>query len=96
MKKKWSIGLMTGTSNDGNIDIAALQTDGNKIIDFGPFELFSYEDMEIKELIFKTFKEAKKWNFEGKEPEIFSIIEKKITLEQSKAVQKFIDKYKLC
>ena len=48
---------MTGTSNDGNIDIAALQTDGNKIIDFGPFELFSYEDMEIKELIFKTFKE---------------------------------------
>ena len=95
MKKNWSIGLMTGTSNDGNIDIAALQTDGNKIIDFGPFELFSYEDMEIKELIFKTFQEAKKWNFEGKEPEIFSIIEKKITLEQSKAVQKFIDKYKL-
>ena len=94
MKKNWSIGLMTGTSNDGNIDIAALQTDGNKILDFGPFELFSYEDVEIKELIFKTFKEAKKWNFEGKEPEIFSIINKKITLEQSKAVLKFINKYK--
>ena len=42
MKKNWSIGLMTGTSNDGNIDIAALQTDGNKILELGPFELFSY------------------------------------------------------
>ena len=47
MKKKWSIGLMTGTANDGNIDIAALQTDGDKIINFGPFELLSYEDKEI-------------------------------------------------
>ena len=55
MKKNWSIGLMTGTSNDGNIDIAALQTDGNKIIDFGPFELFSYGDMEIKEIILHKF-----------------------------------------
>ena len=50
MKKKWSIGLMTGTANDGNIDIAALQTDGDKIINFGPFELFSYKDKEIKSI----------------------------------------------
>ena len=28
MKKDWSIGLMTGTVNDGNIEIAALRTDG--------------------------------------------------------------------
>ena len=55
MKKNWSIGLMTGTSNDGNIDIAALQTDGNKILELGPFELFSYEDMEIKEIILHKF-----------------------------------------
>ena len=95
MKREWSIGLMTGTANDGNIDIAALQTDGNKIINFGPFELFSYEDKEIKDLIFQTYQEAKKWNFKDREPEIFSIIEKKITLEQSKAVLKFINKYKL-
>ena len=94
MKREWSIGLMTGTANDGNIDIAALQTDGNKIINFGPFELFSYEDKEIKDLIFQTYQEAKKWNFKNREPEIFSIIEKKITLEQSKAVLKFINKYK--
>ena len=31
MKKDWSIGLMTGTVNDGNIDIAALRTDGEEI-----------------------------------------------------------------
>ena len=33
MKHKWSIGLMTGTVNDGFIDVAALKTDGHKIID---------------------------------------------------------------
>ena len=37
MKKDWSIGLMTGTVNDGNIDIAAIRTDGEKIIEFGPY-----------------------------------------------------------
>jgi anhydro-N-acetylmuramic acid kinase len=95
MKKKWSIGLMTGTANDGNIDIAALQTDGDKIINFGPFELLSYEDKEIKDLIFLTYQEARKWSFLGAEPKIFSITEKKITQEQSKAVQEFIHKNKL-
>ena len=39
MKKDWSIGLMTGTVNDGNIDIAALRTDGEEIFEFGPYEL---------------------------------------------------------
>ena len=33
MKHKWSIGLMTGTVNDGFIDVAALKTDGHKIIE---------------------------------------------------------------
>ena len=33
MKKDWSIGLMTGTVNDGNIDIAALRTDGEEIFE---------------------------------------------------------------
>ena len=76
MTLQWSIGLMTGTVNDGYIDIAALRTDGSKIVEFGPFELFPYEDKEIKKLIFKTYEEAKKWNFDGPEPNIFSITEK--------------------
>lgn len=95
MTLQWSIGLMTGTVNDGYIDVVALRTDGSKIIEFGPFEFYPYEDKEIKQLIFKTYEEAKKWNFEGPDPDIFSVTEKKITNEQSVAVEKFIHKYQL-
>ena len=95
MSLKWSIGLMTGTVNDGFIDIAALRTDGKNVVEFGPYELSAYKDQSIKHLIFKTYEEAKKWNFEGVEPEIFSLTEKKITKEQSSAIEKFINKYKI-
>ena len=46
MNYKWSIGLMTGTVNDGYIDVAAIKTDGHKIIEHGPFELIPYQDKE--------------------------------------------------
>ena len=95
MSLKWSIGLMTGTVNDGYIDIAALRTDGKNVVEFGPYELSAYKDPTIKHLIFKTYEEAKKWNFEGVEPEIFSLTEKKITEEQSSAVEEFIEKYNI-
>ena len=81
MSLKWCLGLMTGTVNDGYIDIAALRTDGTDVVEFGPFELFPYKDQTIKELIFKTYEEARKWDFEGPEPNIFSLAEKKITKE---------------
>ena len=95
MSLKWTIGLMTGTVNDGYIDIAALRTNGTDVVEFGPFELFPYKDKTIKELIFKTYEEARKWNFEGPEPNIFSLTEKKITEEQSYAIEEFINKYKI-
>lgn len=95
MTLKWSIGLMTGTVNDGFIDIAALRTDGKNVVEFGPYELSAYKDQSIKPLIFKTYEEAKKWNFEGVEPEIFSLTENKITKEQSSAVEEFIEKYNI-
>ena len=95
MSLKWTIGLMTGTVNDGYIDIAALRTNGTDVVEFGPFELFPYKDKTIKELIFKTYEEARKWNFEGPEPNIFSLTEKKITKEQSFAIEEFINKYKI-
>ena len=34
MSLKWSIGLMTGTVNDGFIDIAALRTDGTDAVSY--------------------------------------------------------------
>jgi anhydro-N-acetylmuramic acid kinase len=39
---KWSIGLMTGTVLDGNIDIALLRTDGETIAELGPWTLAEY------------------------------------------------------
>ena len=83
---------MTGTVNDGYIDIAALRTDGTNVVEFVPFELFAYKDQTIKELIFKTYEEARKWNFAGTDPEIFTVTEKKITEEQSAAIEVFINK----
>ena len=94
MSFKWSIGLMTGTVNDGYIDIAALRTDGTDVVEFGPFELFPYKDQSIKDLIFKTYDEARKWNFGGVDPNIFTLTENKITQEQSAAIEEFINKYK--
>ena len=44
MNYKWSIGLMTGTVNDGFIDVAALKTDGHQIMEYGPFELIPYQN----------------------------------------------------
>ena len=95
MKHKWSIGLMTGTVNDGFIDVAALKTDGHKIIEYGPFELIPYEDKNIQSKIIKTFKAAQKWQFENMEPSIFAETEKLISLEQSVAVNKFIHKFNI-
>ena len=63
MTLKWSIGLMTGTVNDGFIDIAALRTDGKNVDEFGPYELFCYKDQSRKHLLVKTNEDAKKCNF---------------------------------
>ncbi len=86
---------MTGTVNDGFIDVAALKTDGHKIIEYGPFELIPYEDKNIQSKIIKTFKAAQKWQFENMEPSIFAETEKLISLEQSVAVNKFIHKFNI-
>ena len=95
MKKDWSIGLMTGTVNDGNIDIAALRTDGEEIFEFGPYELVPYQNKNIRHIIFETYDEAKNWGFIGKEPKIFSKLENLITVEQSNAVNTFLEKHNI-
>ncbi len=42
---------MTGTVNDGFIDIAALRTDGKNVVEFGPAcELSAYKDQSIQTL----------------------------------------------
>ncbi|WP_029059055.1 anhydro-N-acetylmuramic acid kinase [Stappia stellulata] len=89
MTPPWSIGLMTGTVLDGNIDIAALRSDGERIAEFGPWQLAPYPD-DLKPLLQETLRIAADWGFEGAEPEIFKRAEDQVTRAQSDAVHAFL------
>ncbi|MGN8154777.1 anhydro-N-acetylmuramic acid kinase [Agrobacterium sp. 22094] len=85
MEPIWAVGLMTGTVLDGNIDVALLHTDGERVERFGAYTLAPY-DQAVRELLEETLAEARKWNFEGPEPEIFGRAEDALTRAQSAAV----------
>ena len=70
MEARWAAGLMTGTVLDGNIDVALLRTDGERIDRFGPYELAPYP-ADTRALLEETLRQARQWNFEGPEPAIF-------------------------
>ncbi|KTR04985.1 anhydro-N-acetylmuramic acid kinase [Aureimonas ureilytica] len=81
----WAIGLMTGTVLDGNVDIAMLRTDGERIEEFGPTLLAPYR-RDIRPLLKETLAEAAEWGFEGPEPEIFAEAERALTIAQADAI----------
>ncbi|WP_375597864.1 anhydro-N-acetylmuramic acid kinase [Devosia sp. Naph2] len=81
----WSVGLMTGTVLDGNIDVALLRTDGDTIERFGAYTLAPYSQA-IRELLEDALAQARKWNFDGPEPAVFAEAEDALTRAQSAAV----------
>ncbi|GGK26673.1 anhydro-N-acetylmuramic acid kinase [Salinarimonas ramus] len=85
----WTLGLMTGTVLDGNVDIAALDTDGTRIHAFGPWTLAPY-GVDLGDLLRRTLAEARAWNFEGPEPAVFAEAEAALTRAQSAAVNAFL------
>lgn len=85
MEPIWAVGLMTGTVLDGNIDVALLHTDGERVERFGAYTLAPY-DQAVRDLLEETLAEARNWNFEGPEPEIFGRAEDTLTRAQSAAV----------
>ncbi len=85
MEPIWAVGLMTGTVLDGNIDVALLHTDGERVERFGAYTLAPY-DRGVRDLLEETLAAARKWNFEGPEPEIFGRAEDALTRAQSAAV----------
>ncbi|SDU28627.1 anhydro-N-acetylmuramic acid kinase [Stappia sp. ES.058] len=89
MTPPWSIGLMTGTVLDGNIDIAALRSDGETVAEFGPWRLAPYPG-DLKPLLQEALATAADWAFEGAEPEIFKRAEERVTLAQGEAVETFL------
>lgn len=91
MESIWAVGLMTGTVLDGNIDVALLKTDGERIETFGASTLAPYP-RAIRALLEETLAAARKWNFEGSEPAIFVQAEEALTRAQSAAVRELVER----
>ncbi len=89
MQPVWSVGLMTGTVLDGNIDVALLRTDGERVAEFGAWTLAPYPGW-IRNLLEETLIQARAWAFAGPEPEIFAVAELAITQAQSAAVRALV------
>jgi anhydro-N-acetylmuramic acid kinase len=90
MEPIWAVGLMTGTVLDGNIDVALLKTDGERITAFGPYTLAPYPQ-RLRDLLARTLAEARRWNFEGPEPAIFAEAEEALTRAQAEAVRAHVE-----
>jgi anhydro-N-acetylmuramic acid kinase len=89
MEMAWCVGLMTGTVLDGNIDVALLRTDGERIGEFGPHALYPY-DAKTRAILPRCLSEALAWNFDGPEPAVFAEAEAAITRAQSVAVGRLV------
>jgi anhydro-N-acetylmuramic acid kinase len=90
MKPIWAVGLMTGTVLDGNIDVALLKTDGERIETFGAYRLAPYSASTLR-LLESTLKQARLWNFDGPEPAIFREAEEALTRAQCQAVLALVE-----
>jgi anhydro-N-acetylmuramic acid kinase len=86
----WTVGLMTGTVLDGNIDVAMIKTDGERVDRFGPYTLSPYP-VSIRRLLEETLAQARKWNFEGNDPPIFAEAEDALTRAQAEAVRELVE-----
>jgi anhydro-N-acetylmuramic acid kinase len=90
MQPIWAVGLMTGTVLDGNIDVAMLKTDGERIESFGAYTLAPYPQ-SIRDTLEETLAQARKWNFDGPEPAIFAEATEALTRAQSAAVKQLVE-----
>src|SRR5690606_22646034 len=89
MQPIWAVGLMTGTVLDGNIDVALLKTDGERIEQFGPYTLAPYPEA-VNAMLREAQEQALAWNFTGPEPDIFARAEAALTRAQSRAVKDLV------
>jgi len=76
---------------DGNIDVALLRCNGDRVDTFGPDMLIPYRASTL-ELLRQSLHEAQAWQFGSEEPAVFAEAQRQLTLEQSEAVLCLLDK----
>ncbi|KQV27766.1 anhydro-N-acetylmuramic acid kinase [Rhizobium sp. Root1203] len=83
-----AIGLMSGTSMDG-IDVALLRTDGNAVIERGPFLGVPY-DVGFRSRLKGAIEQAKVITHREQRPDELAEIERELTLRHAFAVREFL------
>jgi anhydro-N-acetylmuramic acid kinase len=79
------VGLMSGTSLDG-VDAALLESDGEKLIRFGPGLERAYSSAERK-VLQGAVDAALQWRWQGEAPSLFAEAEKVLTTTHAEAVE---------
>jgi anhydro-N-acetylmuramic acid kinase len=88
-----ALGLMSGTSFDG-IDVALLETDGERVITRGPNMTVPYGDVQ-RELLRRAAKDASVIATRAGRPGVLSFVEEESTRWHERAVQAFVEREKL-
>ena len=95
MEPIWAVGLMTGTVLDGNIDVALIKTDGERIDGFRHLHAGALPAIDPRPCWRRRCAQARTWNFDGPEPAIFREAEEALTRAQSAAVKDLVESYGL-
>ncbi|WP_400767681.1 anhydro-N-acetylmuramic acid kinase [Methylosinus sporium] len=83
-----AIGLMSGTSMDG-VDVALLDTDGEKRLDFGPTGFLPYSEQD-RELLRAALAEAARLTDRAARPGAVGAAERLVTERHAEAVEAFL------
>ena len=85
-----AIGLMSGTSMDG-IDVALIRSDGNTVVERGPFLTVEY-DPAFRRMLTDTLETARSIKSRNERPGNLDAVERALTERHAQAVHSFADR----